>query len=331
MRVFVAGVGLVGSELVRQLTAVKPQGLSLIGLANSRKMLLGGEVSLDRLQTDGGDLNWDAVFACLSQEPSVFVDCTASEAVAWLYSRLLEAGVSVVTANKSLFSMPQAEFNKTRPYSHLFYYEAACGAGLPVISTLKDLLATGDQVLRIEGVFSGTLSYLFSQLLTKPYSQAVQDAKALGYTEPDPRDDLNGRDVMRKLVVLARTAGMQLDPDDVQVESLVSAEQQQMSVEGFMAQLTSQDAEFADKVAAATEADSVLQYVGCLDFASNSKTVGVKAIPRTSPIASLSPGCNIFAFTTARYERPLIVQGPGAGAVVTAAGVFSDILKTRRT
>lgn len=330
MRVFLAGVGLVGSELIRQLDEVKPRGIVVVGLANSRKMFIGLDATQEKLRDEGEDLNWVKVIEFLSSAPSVFVDCTASPAIASLYLNMFEANVFVVTANKSIFSMPQAEFNKVRPYSHLFFYEAACGAGLPVVSTLRDLIATGDQISRIEGVFSGTLSYIFAQLAHKNYSAAVKDAKQFGYTEPDPRDDLNGRDVMRKLIVLARTSGLEIEPSDVHVESLVKAEHTEISIDEFMELLATQDEEYAEKVLAAAQDDSILQYIGTLDFVSRSWTVGLKAVPRSSPIASLSPGCNIFAFTTSRYNQcPLVVTGPGAGASVTAAGVFSDILKTK--
>ena len=202
------------------------------------------------------------------------------------------------------------------------------GAGLPVISTLRDLVDTGDVVMSVEGIFSGTLAWLFNKFDgSVPFSQLVTEARGLGYTEPDPRDDLSGTDVARKLVILAREAGRALTLDDVNVESLVPASLREASVDDFMARLGEVDAEFAGKLEAAKAAGNVLRYVAKLDADGNA-SVGLVELPKAHAFANLRLTDNIVQFTTRRYcDNPLIVQGPGAGPEVTAAGVFADVLR----
>jgi len=202
------------------------------------------------------------------------------------------------------------------------------GAGLPIIQTVRDLIQTGDRVRAIEGIFSGTLAYLFNAYDGElPFSEIVKQAKAQGYTEPDPRDDLSGLDVARKLVILAREAGMELELDAVEVESLVPAELESGSVAEFLERCSSMDAAMQDRFEAARAAGEVLRYVGSVDADGHAK-VSVRRVPAEHAFGRIQLTDNIVQFRTARYDQnPLIVQGPGAGPHVTAGGVFADLLR----
>ncbi|KAF1701274.1 bifunctional aspartate kinase/homoserine dehydrogenase I [Pseudoxanthomonas suwonensis] len=262
----------------------------------------------------------------------VIVDCSGSPQVADRYAQWLAAGIHVVTPNKQAGSGPLQRWREIRAAAQgsgaRFRYEATVGAGLPVISTLRDLLDTGDKVISIEGIFSGTLAWLFNRFDgSVPFSKLVAEARSLGYTEPDPRDDLSGTDVGRKLVILAREAGCELGIEDVQVESLVPASLRESSVDDFMARLHEVDAGFAARLAQAQANNSVLRYVARLD-AQGKASVGLVEVPRDHAFANLRLTDNIVQFTTRRYcQNPLVVQGPGAGPEVTAAGVFADLLR----
>jgi aspartokinase/homoserine dehydrogenase 1 len=209
-----------------------------------------------------------------------------------------------------------------------FLFEANVGAGLPVVSTLRDLIASGDEIVRIEGILSGTLSYLFNTFDgTVPFSALVRGAHAMGFTEPDPREDLSGQDVARKLLILGRQIGLRMDLDEVKVDSLVpKALARGKYGRAFLPAFARHDAQMAERVKRAAARGNVLRYVGTLERGKAS--AGLKEFPQIHPIASAKGSDNIIAFTTTRYSRtPLVVQGPGAGADVTAMGVFSDILK----
>ena len=209
-----------------------------------------------------------------------------------------------------------------------FLFEANVGAGLPVVSTLRDLIASGDEIVRIDGILSGTLSYLFNTFDgSVPFSSLVADAHGLGFTEPDPRDDLSGQDVARKLLILARQIGLKMDLGDVKVDSLVPAPLARGKYSSrFLKAYQRYDGAIANRVRRAATRDAVLRYVGTLER--GRARAGLKEFPRSHPVASAKGSDNVIAFTTKRYARtPLVVQGPGAGADVTAMGIFSDILK----
>jgi len=342
----VIGPGNVGGTLLDQLLAARAGllerthlDLRLRAIASRKRQLLDVRGIQDdwrsRFEAEAEPADLDRFTAQLldSHLPHVvIVDCSASPEVADRYPQWLAAGIHVVTPNKQAGAGPLQRYLDIREAAAAsgarFRYEATVGAGLPVISTLRDLLDTGDTVTSIEGILSGTLAWLFNRYDgSVPFSQLVAEARALGYTEPDPRDDLSGTDVGRKLVILAREAGRELSLEDVQVESLVPEALRQASVEDFMARLHEVDAAFAARLDAARAAGKVLRYVARLD-ADGRASVGLVELPREHAFANLRLTDNIVQFTTRRYcDNPLIVQGPGAGPEVTAAGVFADLLR----
>ena len=209
-----------------------------------------------------------------------------------------------------------------------YLYETTVGAGLPIIRTLQDLIQTGDKVKSIEGILSGTLAYLFNLYDGKtPFSELVTLAREQGYTEPDPRDDLSGKDVARKLVILAREIGLELEVSDVNIESLVPDELNDVDVETYLERIGEQDEQIARRLEEAQKQHKVLRYMARLDGEGNA-TVKLEAVGLDHAFAAIDLTDNIVKFTTRRYsENPLIVRGPGAGADVTAAGIFADLLR----
>jgi aspartokinase/homoserine dehydrogenase 1 len=264
---------------------------------------------------------------------AVIVDCTASAAVARHYPEWLAAGIHVVTPNKQAGSAEMALYRKVheaRRAGHSHYlYEATVGAGLPIIQTVRDLRETGDRVQRIEGILSGTLSYLFNIWDgEQPFSALVRDAKAQGFTEPDPRDDLSGKDVARKLVILAREIGLGLELEDVELQGLVPESLQSGDAADFLERVPEVDAGMRERFQAAHARGRVLRYVGRLDAETGRATVGLVELDRSHLFANISLTDNVVSFTTSRYDRnPLVVRGPGAGPAVTAGGVFADLLR----
>jgi aspartokinase/homoserine dehydrogenase 1 len=262
----------------------------------------------------------------------VIIDCTASGDVARHYRDWLAAGIHVVTPNKKANSADLETYRALQEARRIgsshYLYEATVGAGLPVIQTLRDLRETGDEITSIEGIFSGTLAYLFNVYDgTKAFSEIVRDAKQRGYTEPDPRDDLSGTDVARKLIILGREMGLTLQLSDVKVESLVPAGLESGSIDDFLARLPAHDATMAARFAAARGRGKVLRYVGRIT-AEGSATVGVVELDARHAFANIALTDNVVRFATSRYcNNPLIVQGPGAGPEVTAGGIFADLLR----
>lgn len=264
---------------------------------------------------------------------AVLIDCTAEDSIANLYGQWLERGIHVITPNKRAHSGPLHYYADLKRISHdantHFLYEATVGAGLPVIQTLKDLVETGDEITSISGILSGTLAYLFNVFdATRPFSEIVREARARGYTEPDPRDDLSGMDVARKAVILAREAGLALELADLKVENLVPAALADASVDEFLQRLVDFDAPMAERYRQAQQSDRVLRYVAEVDLEQGTADVRLASYSRDHPFANISLTDNIVQFVTRRYcENPLIIRGPGAGPDVTAAGIFADLLR----
>jgi aspartokinase/homoserine dehydrogenase 1 len=341
------GPGVVGSVLLEQIASQAPRllrdfrlDLRVRALMTSKTMVLAdhalgaGEWKDALAHAEPVDLTRFEEHVHADHLPhAVIIDCSASADVAALYPRWLGEGIHVVTPNKRANSGPLEQFRRIQESrraggSH-YLYEATVGAGLPIMQTLRDLRETGDDIRKVEGIFSGTLAYLFNVWDGKEsFSAVVKDAKAKGYTEPDPRDDLSGTDVARKLVILAREMGMSLELGDVALEGLIPPSLVGVGVEEFMARLTELDAPMLAKLEAARAKGKVLRYVGALDAAAKRATVGLVELERSHPFANINLTDNVVRFVTSRYDQnPLVVQGPGAGPAVTAGGVFADLLR----
>jgi len=342
----VVGVGNVGGAVLRQIAQQRHYLLSkgfdvtVVGVANSKRFAADARgVPLDRWQTllqasndrmDGRA--FAARLAAMELTNAALVDCTSGPTIVDAYPAFIEANLHIITPNKWANALPWERYSALMAMlddrKRHFLFEANVGAGLPVVSTLRDLIASGDEIVRIEGILSGTLSYLFNTFDgTAPFSALVRDAHRMGYTEPDPREDLSGQDVARKLLILARQIGLRMDLDEVRVDSLVPESLARGKYSpAFLTAYARSDRAMADKVKRAAARGAVLRYVGTLER--GRARAGLKEFPRDHPIAAAKGSDNVIAFTTKRYSRtPLVVQGPGAGADVTAMGVFSDVLK----
>jgi aspartokinase/homoserine dehydrogenase 1 len=262
----------------------------------------------------------------------LIIDCTTSSQLAQQYDNWLEMGIHVITPNKKAGTAPMAYYNKLFDTclrtGRRFLYETTVGAGLPVICTLKDLVQTGDRIHRIEGIVSGTLAWLFSTYDgTVPFSTLVRKAKEMGYTEPDPRDDLSGMDVGRKTVILAREMGYEVEVQDIPIQSLVPAGMDSLSIEAFMQNLEVLDPHIEQAYRDAERKGEKLRYVGIVDE-KGACSASLASFGSDHPFAQARGTDNVICFTTDRYlNQPLVIKGPGAGREVTAGGVFSDMLR----
>ncbi len=339
------GPGRVGSALLAQLRAAQARlsrdgglELKLCGVVASKRMWMDCD-DAELNGRHGGAQIWrpsdlDAFAAHVAGNEgrhALLVDCSANDDVAAQYPRWLADGLHVVTPNKLAGSGPLARWQAIRAAcagGGRFRYEATVCAGLPVVQTLRDLIDTGDELLAVEGMFSGTLAWLCNRYDGDlPFSALVREAHHLGYTEPDPRDDLSGTDVARKLVILAREAGWSLSMEDVEVESLVPPTFASLPLESCMERLEELDAPMAAKLAAARAVGGVLRHVAHLDRHGRA-SVRLTVLPAAHAFAHSRLTDNVVQFRTRRYcDNPLLVQGPGAGPEVTAAGVFADLLR----
>jgi aspartokinase/homoserine dehydrogenase 1 len=347
--VFLVGTGVVGSAVLaiaHGASATRPRGLELVGLANTRGLryaapgatLSEAEARAIVTTATGGAavvVGDDVLDALARHAHPVLVDATAADGMEDLYVRALERGIHVVTANKKPLAAPWPKRKRLFDATHAtrfengarFRYEATVGAGLPVIETLKDLVRTGDRVRRIECVLSGTLGFVANELHAgTPLSRAVAIAKDRGYTEPDPREDLGGTDVARKVVVLARELGSVLELDDVDLQPFVPAS---------VKDLADADVDLAARVTRLRARGEKLVYLARIDVEHDTDgttrvraSAGPVAVSLEHPAATLGGSSALVAFTTARYDRdPLVVRGSGAGGPVTASALFADVLK----
>ncbi|MDR2632035.1 MAG: bifunctional aspartate kinase/homoserine dehydrogenase I [Treponema sp.] len=353
VNLFLLGTGLIGTTLLEQLAKQREVlakehqiRINLVGAANSRFMAFD-PAGLDPQQVKTllaggqGTKPFDLAGFIRSMQVfnlpnSAFCDCTASDEVAAQYEQILNASIPIVTPNKRANSGPYGYYRKLISLSKdrgiPYLYEVTVCAGLPVISTLRDLFLSGDKVQRIEAVLSGTLSFIFNNYDgTRPFSALVREAKAKGYTEPDPREDLNAKDAARKALILARECGMALEAADVAIEPLLpeacfAAE----GVDAFFEELEKADAGFEQRHAEAASRGEALRYVAVIEKGTARLTL--RSEPAASPFRSLVDSDNIVVITSDRYSAlSIVIKGPGAGAQVTAGGVFADILRIART
>ena len=347
VHLFIAGTGTIAKSLIGQISAHRKNlqqdndlDVVVCGMANTRKMAMNDNgIDLqnwqEALETRSGHPGIEGYIELIREKNlhnTIFVDCTASSQVAEIYPDLLLANISVVTANKLGMAGSWPLYRRIREAQRKsnarFLYETNVGAGLPIINTLNDLKNSGDKIISIEGVLSGTLSFIFNELRKGGrFSEIVRRAQEAGYTEPDPRDDLSGADFARKFLILGRELGFTLEYGDVICESLVPVEYRgEMAVPEFLDRLSSVDDWYLAESEKAAGEGMTIAYAG--EIRDGKASIGVKMVPLSSPIAGLSGSENMVVFTTERYRStPLVVRGPGAGGEVTAGGVFADILR----
>lgn len=346
VNVFMVGVGLIGGTLLKQIreqeeSLQKTQKLQInvVGLANSKKMLFeehgidltNWKEKLDGSANESSTAGFIENMKQLNLPNSVFVDNTANKLLPDSYSDVLNNNISICTPNKVANSSSFAQYKSLKAIARHknvdFLYETNVGAGLPVISTLKALIESGDEIVKIEAVLSGSVSYIFNNWTAdKAFKELVLEAKELGFTEPDPRDDLSGLDIKRKILILSREAGYAVEPDDVSVQAILPESSiAAPTVDEFIETLSTENDHFKKMIDTATEEGKAIRYVAC--FEDGKASVNLQFVDQENPFYSLKGSDNMIVFTTKRYaNRPLVIRGPGAGAEVTAAGVFSEII-----
>ena len=346
IHLYIFGIGNVGSTLIDQVLAAhsffkeKHQlDLRIVGLANSKRVLLNAK---------GVQTNWKANFADLAlprqadsfynaallhDEVRIAVDATASKELSAFYPELAQHGFHIVTANKIANTLSQTFYDELRNELYVnnlsFEYETNVGAGLPIVATVRDLANSGDGITTINGVFSGSLGYIFNRFSQEetPISSIIKDALTQGYTEPDPREDLSGNDVARKLLVLARETGLKLDFDDIIIENLVTPALQQVDLQTFLSEVQQLDEPF-HKLRQNLAPDEVLRHLGTLNVTTKQLTVSLQKVKKDSPAGQLTGSDGFFEIYSSSYKtHPLVIKGAGAGREVTARGLLSDIIK----
>ena len=347
LNLFIVGVGQVGGTLLQQirehaefLRTSQHVEMNIVALANSKKMLFYPEgINLenwqDQLNNSEEKMDIEEYvqrMIRLNLRNSIFVDNTADARIAEQYERILDNSISISTPNKMAPSGNYRAYQDLKKLAYdrgvKFMYETNVGAGLPVITTITDLVNSGDQIRKIEGVLSGSLSYIFNTFgPEKSFSSVVEDARKLGFTEPDPREDLSGADVTRKLTILARESGLALEREGIELENILpQACLDAPTVKEFFVELKANDAAFEARRKQAEEAGKVLRFIA--EMNGSKATITLREVDPDSPFYHLSGSDNMIVFTTSRYkDRPLVIKGPGAGAEVTAAGVFAEIIR----
>lgn len=346
LSVFLVGAGLIGKTLLEQIDSHRAYlkesrslEINIVGIANSKRMYFDADgISvrkiMEKLERDGEKMDPSAFtqrMIDLNLPQSVFVDCTSSDDVVAQYAKILDHSISVVTPNKLANSGSYKQYKQLHDIAERrnvrLLYETNVGAGLPVINTLNSLIQSGDKIISIEAVLSGTLSFIFNTFKKGvSFTAVVKEARERGYTEPDPRIDLSGKDVARKLLILGRETGLPLEMKDIKIDQLLPAKcLRAKSVNDFMKALKEADGHFEAMSAKAEAKGKKLRFIARLE--NGKATVVLKEVDETHPFYHLSGSDNIISFRTERYnDRPLVVKGPGAGAAVTAAGVFADII-----
>jgi aspartokinase/homoserine dehydrogenase 1 len=346
LSVFLIGTGLIGSTLIKQIASHrehlrKARSLEIViaGIANSKKMIFNPDgLSLNRyadtLAASNEKMDMEVFIQRMKDmnlSQSIFVDCTSDEKIAAAYDSILSHSISIVTPNKVANSGKYKRYQSLRENATKgnvrFMYETNVGAGLPVINTLNDLMSSGDRIIRIEAVLSGTLSFIFNNFLEgTSFCDIVKEAKKRGYTEPDPRVDLSGKDVARKLLILARETGIAMELDDIKINPLLPPScLRAKSVDDFFNELKKNDDYFEKIRKKSFDKSKVLRFIAKLE--KGKASISLQEVDSLHPFYNLSGSDNIISFTTERYlDRPLVVKGPGAGAEVTAAGVFAEII-----
>ena len=346
--VILLGCGNVGAELLaqiqRQQESLKQQqiGLRVLAIANSRKLLHSAEsINLDnwkeQVEINGVAYTFDDVIAIQQKYGllnPVIVDCSSNPELGLQYANFLNAGFHVVAANKKANTDSQAYYEEMREAANnnfrKFLYETNVGAGLPLLDNLQSLIRSGDTLQGFQGILSGSLSLIMGLLQDGlSFSDAVMKAKEMGFTEPDPRDDLSGMDVARKLLIIAREVGLQMELSDIEVEALTPASFNDLSVDEMFVALPNLNDDVQKRIDTANAENKILRYVGSLK--DGKCRVGIEAVPASDPLAGVRDGENVLVLNTSYYNPiPLVLRGYGAGAAVTAAGVFGDILRTIR-
>jgi len=345
LNLFVIGTGTVGGKLIEQIReqqeTLREQNklrINIVGIANGRKALFTREgIPLegyfDNLMTNGVKSSPERIrdeILKMNIFNSVFVDCTASPQIAALYGELLARNISVVTANKIAASSDYDNYHylkeTARKAGVKFLFETNVGAGLPIISTMNSLINSGDKIIKLEAVLSGTLNFIFNTLSEEvPFSKAIRMAVDAKFAEPDPRIDLNGLDVARKLVILSREAGARVNLSDVQINLFIPQKYFEGSLDEFWQTISELDDSFEERRKELEKEGKKLRFVA--SYANGACKAGLREVEQGHPFYDLEGSNNIVMITTERYnEYPMVIKGYGAGAAVTAAGVFSDII-----